>query len=91
MGTIYVLISLSFSPFFSILSFSLGVIAAIEVEQKRQVGEEGKGAAYCTFTPDMLRAPPVQSFYASSFHRDDVFSRRAVDDSRPARAAKIAV
>jgi hypothetical protein len=55
------------------------------------LGMEEERGAYGTFTPDVLRAPPVQSFYTSSFHRDDVFSGRAVDDSRPASAAKIAV
>ena len=63
----------------------------LQVEQKRQVGEEEERDAYGSFTPDMLCAPPVKSFYTSSFHRDIVFSRRAVDDSCPAGTAKVAV
>jgi hypothetical protein len=84
------LLSAFLSLLFSVPPFCL-VLGALQVEQKRRVGEEGERDAYGTFTPDMLRAPPVQSFYTSSFHRDNVFSRSAVDDSRPARAAKIAV
>ena len=50
--------SLFSSLLFSVLSFGL-VLAAFQVEQNRHVEEEEERGAYGTFTPDMLRAPPV--------------------------------